>query len=36
MAVQGALEDYDVKTTMIYTQILNREPAGVRSPVDRL
>lgn len=26
----------DVKTTMIYTHALNRGPAGVRSPVDRL
>ena len=24
----------DVKTTMIYTHVLNRGPAGVRSPVD--
>jgi hypothetical protein len=26
----------DVTTTMIYTHVLNRGPAGVRSPVDRL
>ena len=26
----------DIKTTMIYTHILNRGPAGVRSPVDML
>jgi site-specific recombinase XerD len=26
----------DVKTTMIYTHVLNRGPAGVRSPVDGL
>jgi len=26
----------DVKTTMIYTHVLNRGPAGVRSPVDAL
>ena len=26
----------DAKTTMIYTHILNRGPAGVRSPVDGL
>jgi len=26
----------DVKTTMIYTHVLNRGPGGVRSPVDRL
>ncbi len=25
-----------VKTTMIYTHVLNRGPAGVRSPVDGL
>jgi len=26
----------DVKTSMIYTHVLNRGPAGVRSPVDAL
>ena len=26
----------DVKTTMIYTHVLNRGPAGVRSPFDGL
>jgi len=26
----------DVKTTMIYTHVLNRGPSGVRSPVDGL
>jgi hypothetical protein len=26
----------DVKTTMIYAHVLNRGPAGVRSPVDGL
>ncbi len=26
----------DVATTMIYTQVLNRGPAAVRSPADRL
>jgi hypothetical protein len=26
----------DVATTMIYTHVLNRGPAGVRSPADRL
>ncbi len=26
----------DVKTTMIYTHVLNRGPAGVRSPMDGL
>ena len=26
----------DVSTTQIYTHVLNRGPAGVRSPADRL
>jgi site-specific recombinase XerD len=26
----------DVKTVMIYTHVLNRGPAGIRSPVDEL
>ena len=26
----------DVKTTMIYTHVLNRGPSGVRSPIDGL
>ena len=26
----------DVKTTMVYTRVLNRGPAGVRSPIDEL
>ena len=26
----------DVKTTMIYTHVLNRGPSGVRSPADLL
>ncbi len=30
------LDHSDVKTTMIYTHVLNRGPAGVRSPVDTL
>jgi site-specific recombinase XerD len=34
--VQELLGDSDVKTTMISTYVLNRGPAGVRSPVDGL
>jgi hypothetical protein len=34
--VQGLLRDKDVKTTMIYTHVLNRGPGSVRSPADKL
>lgn len=32
--VQELLRHCDVKTAMLYTHVLNRGPAGVRSPLD--
>jgi len=31
---EGLLGDEDIKTTMIYTHVLNRGGRGVRSPID--
>jgi site-specific recombinase XerD len=35
-AIQELLGHKDVSATMMYTHVLNRGPAGVRSPADRL
>jgi site-specific recombinase XerC len=35
-AIQELLVHPDLATTMVYTHVLNRGPAAVRSPADRL
>ena len=34
--IQSLLGHKDVRTTMIYTHVLDRDPLGVQSPFDRL
>ncbi len=34
--VQALLGHKDVRTTMIYTELLDRRPLGVQSPIDKL